>query len=334
MFPYNNIERNKNKNPYINDLIDSLKNNHINLVNGKTNNKYGVFDLLFKLPKTDIYYLNFIENTPERKFGFFQTFSLMIIILVIKLFRKKILWVIHNKISHNKENLFMKTILFYFLINTTDKLITHSKEGVNFGNTFLKDKKKEIIFLHHPTKNNLDKINEKVSDKVEEIDILIWGAITKYKAIDTFLNYVIENNLNNKYKIYIIGKISDETLENKFHNFKESNIIIKNKFLEIKELEILFSKTKFVLFTYAGYSTLSSGALMDTLSYGKKIIGPNVGAFKDLKDDSLIETYTSFDELFIKLENQELLSNTHIKRFLDNNIWDNFAKKVIKVMEK
>jgi beta-1,4-mannosyltransferase len=328
MFPYNNIERSKNKNPYINDLLDSLKANNVNIINGRKNNKYGIFDLLIKMTKTDIYYLNFIENTPDRKFGFIQTISLIIILLILKISGKKILWVIHNKISHSKNKLLSKIILFYILTNIADKLITHSKEGILFTKSFLK-KGKDIKFIHHPIKNNLF-INNTYSKKN---DILIWGAITPYKGIHSFIDYVIKNKLNDYYNILIIGKISDKELKDKLESIHERNIIIKNQFIENEDLEKLFSETKFVLFTYSGFSTLSSGALMDTLSYGAKVIGPNVGAFKDLKEESLIETYNSFDELFKKIKDPELLTNFNIDKFINDNTWDNFAKKVIQIIK-
>jgi glycosyltransferase involved in cell wall biosynthesis len=325
MYPMADKNKSDNKNPYIDDLVEALEENGCTIVNNGKVSNYGVFDLLLNINKVDGYYFNWIEYIPERRFGFIQTVLFVFIFLILKLFNKKIIWILHDKISHTKKGIFLKVNLFYLMVNYSDYVFTHSKEGIRFGNAFLK-KEKQIAFKHHPIKNNLT-----VKKQVDEnIDIMIWGNISPYKGVDTFLEYLKQYDLLEKYTIHIVGHVSDEELRKKLKSFESKNIVIEDKFVSNERLEELFMRTKVVLFTYAGYSTLASAALTDTLAYGKGIIGPEVGAFKDLRDDGLIDTFETFDDLMHRLENglDDFIEpdQEKIKAFIEDNSWPMYGK--------
>ena len=237
----------------------------------------------------------------------------------------------HNKLSHSKKGLFLKVLTNYLLVNYSDVVLTHSLDGVRFGNILLK-KEKIIKFIHHPLENNTKKINY---DLDRDIDILIWGSISPYKGIDTFLEYLQKSEVSSNYNIHIVGKITNNTLAEKLKQLVTNNIVIGNDFVSTERLEELFNRCKMVVFTYAGYSTLSSGALMDTLSYNNNVIGPNVGAFRDLNEEGLIDTFIDFDNLIEKLENglfDKKLDIQKLTTFIEKNSWENFGIHLCKNM--
>ncbi len=331
MFPIANLNKSASKNPYIDNLIDTLENNNCFIINKEKINKFGVFDLLLYIHKTDIYYLNWIENLPDRRFGWIQAILFYFIFLILKILRKKVVWMMHNKISHSKKGLFFKIVTNYLLINYSDIVLTHSKDGIRFGNIFLKNSKK-IEFRHHPIEKKVEKIN---FNEEKEIDILIWGSISPYKGIDRFLEYLKKSSVSSKYTIHIAGKVSNAELAKKLNQYANEKIIIEDNFISREKLEELFLKSKIVLFTYAGYSTLSSGALMDTLSYGKIIMGPHVGAFRDLKEEGLIDTFIDFDDLIYKLTNgleEGNNRNENLISFIENNSWHKFSEFLCKIL--
>ena len=320
MFPISDPDKSVVKNPYMDNLIKTIEQQGCVVVNKDKISKYGVFDLLLYMNKVDTYYLNWIENLPDRRFGWIQTILFYLIFFILKLFGKKIIWMMHNKISHSKKGLLIKIITNYLLINYSDYVLTHSLEGIAFGKTLL-NSDKSIYFAHHPIENNIDK----VKDDIKEIDILIWGAISPYKGIDTFLEYVQTNPELKKLSIHIVGKITGEGLEERLKAYRSDKVVIDNNFISTEELELLFSKSKVILFTYAGYSTLSSAALMDSLSYGKHIIGPDVGVFRDLQKEGLVDTFVDFNMLNKTLEN--LLKNKNVDKnkltqFINKNSWE------------
>jgi hypothetical protein len=154
--------------------------------------------------------------------------------------------------------------------------------------------------------------------------------IARYKGIDQFLNFVKNEKLDNL-NILIAGKISGEKYRDEILSYRSDHIHIIDKFISFEELEKYLPQTKAVLFTYMEYSILSSGALMDTLRYAPLIIGPDYGAFKDLKDEQLIITYKNFDHLKTILGTR-LDAKPDIERiqeFIQDNSWENFGKEAI-----
>ena len=128
-----------------------------------------------------------------------------------------------------------------------------------------------------------------------------------------------------------MGKAHSNEYFNKLLKYSSEKIIIKNKYVPEDELKELISRSRAVLFTYFESSVLSSGVLMDTLSYGARIIGPHSGAFKDLAEENLIVTYKNYDDLAGLLDNFEDVGDPDEKKiseFISENSWDNFAMKL------
>ena len=275
LYPFNQIDKTIMKSPYQSRFIETISLNGINIINGYS--KYGVFDILLYLKKTNVYYFNFIENLPHRKFGLVQYLLFFPIFFILKIFRKKIIFVLHNKISHSKNCFTLKKILVSLMINYSDIVFTLAKEGIEFGKT-ISFRNTPIYFYNLPVENNLNHIKNINKD----IDILIWGAISDYKGVDKFLIYLKEKNLQSKYNITIASKVLGKQLKNKILGLKTDNITLIDSFIDESDLIKLHNRSKNILFTYEKNSMLSSSALMYSLSLGANIIGPDVGAFRDL----------------------------------------------------
>jgi hypothetical protein len=71
LFPRINVEYIRYPNPYMSNLEISLSRYF--KIRNKTYSKIGVLDLFKYLFSTDIFYLNWIENLPQKKFGKLQT---------------------------------------------------------------------------------------------------------------------------------------------------------------------------------------------------------------------------------------------------------------------
>ena len=104
-----------------------------------------------------------------------------------------------------------------------------------------------------------------------------------------------------------------------------------DRLYEIEEISTFAEQSKFILFTYEPLSVLSSGSLMDSIRMRSIIIGPNIGAFKDLSSYSFINTYNNYDEI-IKIYNDYKCNKAfickEIKDFCKENSWDLFAEKI------
>ena len=201
-------------------------------------------------------------------------------------------------------------------------VVTHSSEGViYFQQKYTKANPKKIRYIPHPIYSYKIKYQ-----KVETIwDIIIWGGISRYKNILSFLNYIQKDEFFSSKRILICGRCADDIYAREIINTKTENVEFINKFISDKELDYYINHSKTVLFTYSDKSILSSGALIFSLNYLKPIFGPNAGAFKDL--NKIVQCYNSFEE--IKHFDFEKSNNEAIRCYLKNNTWENFAKVIV-----
>jgi glycosyltransferase involved in cell wall biosynthesis len=319
-------------NPYIDDLVKAL-GRYYQIVNKGKPSKTGIINFIKYYFKTDCYYFNWIEKLPTHKFGKFQSIIFILLISVFKLGGKKIIWTMHNKLSHTNDQLFLKKVLFKTMLKHSDVILTHSSEGILYGKQIYPASFDKMHYFPHPVKDR--RINGKMEKKY---DILIWGSLSPYKGTNKFLQFLYENGLENKYEILIIGKSTDPKYTRTLEEFANNKIRIENKFISNEELQKLIRQSKIVLFIYSSPSILGSGVLMDSLGFGANIIGPDVGAFADLAKENLLETFSGFNDLVRiidhqisadKLEDQRL----NINRFILENSWYKFAENISQIIE-
>jgi beta-1,4-mannosyltransferase len=317
-------------NPYIDDFIGVMEK-RVNFVNKNNPSSTGFFDLLKYLFQIDYVFFNWIEDVPDKKGGLAQAVFLLFFLYIANFMKIKVFWTIHNKLSHSKDHFLLKKMISKTLLKTADWIITHSSEGIQYAESIVPGCRDKIVYLPHPIKNR------KTKNSVEKkIDILIWGTISPYKGIVEFLKYLHDKRYQNKYEILVIGRVTSKELFDLLSKYSNQHIVIKDECPDFELLQSLIGQSRLVLFTYSKSSILSSGALMDSLGFGARIIGPNVGAFTDLKSEGLIETFDDFDDLFKKLndwlnsEDSFIRDNERISLFLRDNSWDAFAENLSK----
>jgi hypothetical protein len=312
-------------NPYIDDFTASLSD-HFVFVNKLKPSKTGILNLYSYLGKIDIVFFNWIEDIPDRKAGMLQTILLLILLYIIKLRKIKIFYTLHNKESHFTTNRYIKRLLRIILLKKADFILCHSSEGLKMmGDKQLLFKTK---FLPHPFRKNFSAtiIPEK------KYDILIWGAIRRYKGIDAFLKYLGSRNMIDKYRILIVGKIFPAEYEDELKKYKSDVIRIENKFIEDDPLNELIDQSVITLFTYQENSVLSSGALIYSLSQGALVIGPQTGAFKDFYSEGLIDVFDNYDELIEKINFHLVNPNEYLGKlqdYISKNTWNVFASHIV-----
>lgn len=77
---------------------------------------------------------------------------------------------------------------------------------------------------------------------------------------------------------------------------------------------------------------------MDSLSFGARVIGPEVGSFKDYAHEPRLRVYT-FRQLediagIVSQHKEEPVSLEDYRLFLEENNWQNFGDKVIKLVKE
>lgn len=314
-------------NPYILNFISALSLRNI-VVNNYYNQK-GILDIAKFLFEIDIYLFNWIENLPLRRYGKIQVIVFYILLSVAKIVRKKVVWVLHNKYSHNEIRNRWINYMFSIMMKHSDLIITHSLEGIDFIKEKYPHCSAKVVYYVHPVKKvisiplNLD----------PKYDFLIWGVILPYKGVLEFLKYANDSTEMKTLKILIVGKCPDKEYKSKLNRYLSENIIHLDTYFSLEEIANFANQAKFTLFTYKPESVLSSGSLMDSIGMNSLIIGPNIGAFKDLSSYGFVKTYDSFQDIINIYKNYKHDRNcirAAIDSFCHENSWERFGEKVNK----
>ncbi len=317
-------------NPYTSNFMDSLSNN-ITFVNRKFPSNMGIFNIIkFILKKLDFIFLNWIEDLPDKKYGKFQTVIMIYMLFpILKIKGTKIIWTVHNKLSHYPSNRKYKIWLIYQLTKKADLILTHSSEGINYVKEINPKAVKKVHFYHHP----ITKLQPYSPTKSSQFNFLIWGTVIPYKGILEFVEKISKQAKKQPKKMIIAGKVSDKDYLKKLEKACGDFIILRNEYIPNNELTNLINNSESILFTYKNNSVLSSGALMDSLSTGNRIIGPRIGAFIDLEKEGLVETYKDETEIYDiirkpKTENYWQL----VKNFFSINNWTSFGDRFYQLL--
>lgn len=288
--------------------------NVINSLNTPTKSR--VISLLVNSLKADIYVLNWLEEVGVAHLPFIQYLLVRLALYIIKRRGARIIWMYHNINSHHGNNKITQKLRFYLLKNSS-LIISHSKDGCDN----VKAEGGWAVYKCHPIKPV--KYNKYSLDNKKQYDALIWGEISPYKGIVEFLENVGKGSGK---KIKIIGNCKNDQLRDSIFNMCDDNITFENRRADTSEISRLCKNSKIVIFPYIGESISSSGAFIETIAMDGVPVGPNRGAFKDLKSEGVCYTYNTYDELKILLDSNIKIQDEDRKNFIKNNSWDEFGK--------
>ena len=313
---------NENSGMYIYNLAQSLSK-HFDIVNYGNKRAPASKELFRYLFKSDIFLLNWIETEPLKTNGTIRYCLVQVFLTLAKILNKTVIWTFHNLEPHNKkENILSKKIIAK-LSKYSDLIIHHTTESL-----YLTNEKKNYYFFH-PFKipNQTDRPNETPNYKY---DILIWGKISPYKGVAEFLDFVKTDQYLRTLKILVAGETHDKNYEKRIVDALSTNIIHENFFHSDQQLKELHDLSRFTFFSHQGASVLNSGQLVVSLGFGANIIGPNKGAFKELKDKGLISTYKNFEQINNIIKSDISVDNKKRQRFMVDHSWESFAKGLTK----
>jgi hypothetical protein len=268
--------------------------------------------------KASTFILNWTENvafSPRKRV--IKSIVYILALALLKICRKKVIWIFHNKHPHKGSNLLSKLLMTYNAF-MSDLIITHSKEGVLYCKNHYY-KKANIFHFPHPVYSEATLV-----ECSELYDIIIWGEIQAHKRILEFLKFWIHMDVSKEYKLLICGRCKDVWYDDSIKSRLIPNITYMNRYVNTDELNKMISASKNILFTYNDDSILSSGSLAYSLPFKKHIIGPNKGQFADYREIGLIDTYNDFPEIVKLLRQTPHIPESTFKDFTDNYTWDKF----------
>lgn len=327
IYPHFILAPGSKQNPYIHDFVAALDNSSETKVVNKAC-KSTLLSLLLPRNQGNVFIFNWFESIPDSKHWLLHTIIAICLVIWLRIRKKQIIWMLHNKESHATCRKGWKHFMTRFIAKYSTMIITHSKEGIELLKRKYPQAVKKAHFLHHPTKCRI--LPSAVNSR-KQFDLLIWGNISRYKGVIEFLRFMKEQSVTDL-KVCIVGKCASQEIQTEIKTLLSDNIYFRGEAIPFDELRPYIEQSEFVLIPYNPESVLSSGTLMDSLSFGAKIIGPDVGSFKDYKSEPLLNVYTfnSFKEIpdIVKTYKNVPASISNYQTFLKEHDWIHFSKEL------
>lgn len=320
-------------NPYIHDLVQALSA----LPDVEVANPPHANPLLSLLPlrrQGDVVILNWFESIPDFRHGRLQALIAAGWFLLLKARGKKIVWMLHNKHPHDGKRQLLKRMLTSLAAHGSDLIVTHATEGLSLIRSRFPGEADKAHFLHHPTKDRLE--TPLPAPITPQWDFLVWGHITAYKGILELLQFLSAHP--QPWRVCIVGACSSPGLRKQLESFTIPNVECEFRALPFDELREYIRRTRFVLIPYHAASVLSSGILMDSLSFGARIVGPDTGSFRDYACEPRLKVYTfhGFDELnrILYAHADEAADPSAYRDFLTENDWPHYVRRLIALINR
>ncbi len=272
----------------------------------------------------DVFLLSFVETVAFHKLAFLQYLLAMMSFAVMKLRRRKMIFIFHNPHPHKGEN-WMSRSLTMQMLRQSSAVISHSSDTAEYARSLVSEvggDVSKVRYVCHP----MAQTDVPTCDMSAE-GVLIWGNILPYKGV---LECVSSPELRNAgLSVRIVGKCPDsalaEAIEIKIAEPSSTRFVFENRTAGFDELKRLIPSSRYVLFPYLRGSVSGSGVLMDTISMGGEPVGPDFGAFADLAGENVCRVYHSAVEMVDMLKSPRRLRRSDIMSFISRNSWDSFA---------
>ena len=337
----------KGNNPYQKLLLNHLQDLGVEVEGSGT---YRIFSLLrsaFSHWKPDILHLHwhhpFLLGSNMIK-TIIKSVSFIIELLILKLFRVKIVWTVHNITNHEEKFRSMELFFSKILSRLCDKIIVHSPAA-----------KKKVIEVYGANRNfsivviplgnyinsyknvvNKSEARNQLKIGIENLVYLYFGQIRPYKGIPELVEAFKKLNCPQA-KLLIAGKpLNNEIAYDILKRCEENeNIEIFFEFIPADEIQTYMNAADVVVLPYRDF--LTSAAVILAMSFGKPIIVPAIGCMLDILDIKGSIMYNPLEkESLLKAMKKTL--GADLKRMGEHNFklvkqfsWDDISKRTYDV---
>lgn len=301
---FNPPENEENK--YVNIMVGALKKAGFNV--------YPLDSFLSSIKhfrSIKLVHLNWFENVDDSTFfiALRSFFRKLVVLTAIKLGKKKLVWTMHNRSSHEKGLSFFSRTLMQLLIRTSHTIILHSKVSGHFLEQYVRGASSKAVYIPHP--DFIDVYGPILSIKNKHpnlpLNLLFVGTVKPYKNIELLIQLAKKFPLN--ISIVIAGNPSTVQYKTKLESMaaQSANIDLQLRFVPDEELPVFFQRADLLILPYDLKSSLNSGTVILAFSYGKTVICPNIGTISDLGDQKKYVLTYSYEN---PQQHQQLLFDT------------------------
>jgi len=298
--------------PYVPDeptqgmLINSLKRNGVSVYIGKRYNLFSLIRSIEAQVKPHLIHLHWAHGFvlgKSRIRTIIRSLSFLSELLLLRLCRIKIVWTVHNMVSHESPypclELFVNRLIALFC----DQLIVHSnsiKLQVQSKYRLPNSKPINVIYqmnyidYYENSTGELD-ARKKLSLKPEDFVFLYFGMVRPYKGVNELVdcfNQLEINGETDNVKLLIVGKPLNQMIHDDLMNgcAMNRNIIPILKWIDDSEVPIYMNAANITVFPFE--SILNTASVVLAMSFSKPVIAPAMGSIPEILDSEGGFVYT------------------------------------------
>lgn len=277
-------------NPYQLLLANALKEMGVQVRIDSPNNKWPICDLLKKHGKFDVLHLHWAHPylLAGNKFKtFLKSFFFILQLLILKIMNIKVVWTIHNIISHESPNKEMELFFNKLIAKISDEIIILSESAKKVIKKIYNIKKDNIFVIPHghyinSYTNIISKEEARYSLKIplDSYVYLYFGAIRPYKGIESLIEaYSFVKKENNI--LLIAGRPLNKEIKAQIEKLCiNKGIRFFSEFISDNKVQLFMNAADVVVLPYKKH--LSTSAVILAMSFAKVIIGPKHGEVAEL----------------------------------------------------
>ena len=247
----------------------------------------------------DVVHLNWFESLGKSTSADIKKFiARSAKLIAFKLSGKRIVWTMHNKISHDQKNRSLKKAFMRLIISSADVIIIHSKISEQILQEAYHTSKSKIKYIPHP--DYIDAYKAPVPIAVQplsqgRLNLLFLGAVKPYKNIELLIN--MARQFPDKVTLTIAGNAKENYKAQVIEYARgTSNVNFILQFIPDDMLTTYIRDSDLLILPYNLKSSLNSGTVILAFSNARTVICPAIGTISDLEDPDTVLSYTYTDD--------------------------------------
>ena len=204
-----------------------------------------------------------------------------------------VIWTIHNILPHDCQFVTEEIDLRNAICQIANKIHIHSQESVSEIEKVIALPRQKIVIVPHgnyikDNQNYVDRstARQRFGYQPNDVVYLFLGQIRPYKGIDELITAFVQIQKNFPHAHLLIAgqpvhPISKEAIANRAKIFP--NVTVVEKRLSDSELQWFFNAADVVVLPYR--KILTSGSVLNALSFSRPVIAPRVGMIKEIIKD-------------------------------------------------
>lgn len=335
-------------NPYQNLLVKALKKNGVSItlkdypigafpLNQIVNSNQNCTAIHLHWVNSLVDPIVWCQNPIKRKV---KMLLLAFDILAVRVRGKRVVWTIHNLISHESKNAQLEIKARRVIARTCSHALLHSQSALKLvEKTYRVDlSDKASIAVHgnydgcYPSVDGMEqKLRERFKIDPDAIVILFFGAIRPYKGVERLIDafhVVKDRNL----RLIIAGSTTDDAFAQSILKVSKDDprIIPAIGFVPENEVSALFSITDVVALPFERILTSSSATLACTM--GKALLVPENAKVFDFVNNRNALFFDSKEQLTATLRKLDKIDlaerGLHAREAVSGFVWEQVGAKV------